>query len=161
MGNVITRADIPELVATLRGQGRRIVTTNGCFDLLHVGHTRYLNQARALGDTLIVGVNSDESVTRLKGPGRPINPAEERAEVLAALACVDYVVVFPEDTPRELLAEIRPDVHAKGGDYTVETLPEAETVRRHGGEIVLVPLIPERSTTRVEQRLRQEGRAGA
>lgn len=154
MGKVITRADIPELVAALRGRGQRIVTTNGCFDILHVGHTRYLAQARALGDVMIVGVNSDASVTRLKGPTRPINPADERAEVLTALWCVDFAVVFDEDTPRELLAEIRPDVHAKGGDYTVATLPEADTVTRNGGEIVLVPLVPGRSTSRVEEKLR-------
>src|SRR2546421_82096 len=110
MGIVISRDQLAQTVAELRRRKLGIVTSNGCFDLLHVGHVRYLQAARRLGDTLIVGVNSDGSVRRLKGPNRPINPAEDRAEVLAALDCVDYVVIFDEDTPRELLQQVRPDI---------------------------------------------------
>ena len=142
------------LVEQHRRSGRRIVFTNGCFDVLHSGHVAYLNQAKRLGDVLIVAVNSDRSVTRLKGDGRPVNAVADRAAVLAALSCVDHVVVFAEDTPRALLDRLRPDVYAKGGDYTVDTLPEAETVRRYGGEIALLDFVPDRSTSRLIDRIR-------
>jgi rfaE bifunctional protein nucleotidyltransferase chain/domain len=126
------------LAARLRAQGRRIVLTNGCFDLLHVGHVRYLTAARALGDVLFVGINSDAAVARLKGAGRPLMPATERAELLASLRAVDHVVVFDEDTADRLVGLVRPDVHAKGTDYTESTVPEAETVRAGGGRVAIV-----------------------
>ena len=153
MGNVISRAELPHVVADLRRRQRTIVASNGCFDLLHVGHVRYLQAARRLGDALIVGVNADESVRRLKGPERPINTEADRAEVLAALACVDYAVIFGEDTASELLSEIRPDVYAKGGDYTLESLPEAAIVQQHGGRVALIPLVPGKSTSALQARL--------
>jgi rfaE bifunctional protein nucleotidyltransferase chain/domain len=127
-----------QLATRLRAAGRRIVLANGCFDLLHVGHVRYLEAARALGDVLFVGINGDAAVARLKGPGRPLMPAAERLELLAALRAVDHVVVFDEDTADALVAAIRPDVHAKGTDYTLETVPERDTVRAHGGRVVIV-----------------------
>jgi D-glycero-beta-D-manno-heptose 1-phosphate adenylyltransferase len=126
------------LAARLRAQGRRIVLANGCFDLLHVGHVRYLAAARALGDVLFVGINSDAAVARLKGAGRPLMPAGERAEMLASLRDVDHVVVFDEDTADRLVGLVRPDVHAKGTDYTERTVPEAATVRASGGRVAIV-----------------------
>jgi D-glycero-beta-D-manno-heptose 1-phosphate adenylyltransferase len=121
----------------VRGRGRRLVLANGCFDLLHVGHVRYLAAARALGDVLIVGLNSDASVRRLKGPGRPLMPAVERAELVAALAAVDHVVVFEDDTADRLVTLLRPAVHAKGTDYTTDSVPEAATVRASGGQVAI------------------------
>ena len=125
-------------VADWRRAGQRIVLANGCFDLLHVGHVRYLHAARLLGDRLIVGVNSDDSVRTLKGDGRPLMPAAERAEILAALADVDAVVIFPERDVRPLIREVRPDVHAKGTDYTPETVPERDAVAEVGGRVAIV-----------------------
>jgi rfaE bifunctional protein nucleotidyltransferase chain/domain len=130
------------------------VFTNGCFDLLHVGHVKTLQRARAEGDRLIVGVNSDDSVRRLKGPSRPLNNEMDRACLLAALKCVDAVTIFPEDTPVEVLSELRPDVHVKGGDYREEDLPEATVVKQHGGRIVLIDLVPNRSTTALIEKSR-------
>ena len=118
-----------------RAEGRRIVSTNGCFDLLHVGHVRFLQTARAAGDLLVVGLNTDASVRRLKGEGRPLTPEAERAEILAALECVDHVVLFDEDTPAQLLAELKPDLHVKGSDYTEAACPEAAVVRQYGGDV--------------------------
>jgi D-beta-D-heptose 7-phosphate kinase/D-beta-D-heptose 1-phosphate adenosyltransferase len=140
--------------ATRRAQGHRIVFTNGCFDIIHRGHTSYLDRARALGDTLIVGLNDDASVQRLKGPSRPVNHLEDRAEVLAGLASVDLVVPFADDSPERLIERIRPEVFVKGGDYTEETLPEAALVRRLGGDVKLLPFIRDLSTTRIIARLR-------
>ncbi|MGV3524309.1 MAG: D-glycero-beta-D-manno-heptose 1-phosphate adenylyltransferase [Candidatus Sericytochromatia bacterium] len=130
-----------------RPAGERLVLTNGCFDLLHVGHVRYLQAARALGDTLLIGVNSDASVRGLKGPERPVNHEQDRAEVLAALACVDFVVIFGTPTADELIAAVRPHVYTKAGDYTLETLPERETLVRLGIETVFVPFQKGYSTT--------------
>jgi D-beta-D-heptose 7-phosphate kinase/D-beta-D-heptose 1-phosphate adenosyltransferase len=145
-----------------REAGKRIVFTNGCFDLLHVGHARYLQQARALGDLLVVGVNTDASVRRLKGPQRPLVPAAERVELIAALACVDYVCLFEEDTPEALIGEVRPHYHVKGGDYQPDDLPEARLVRDLGGEVVILPLTTGRSTTGlVESITRSGGEAAA
>ena len=138
-----------------RRSGKAVVFTNGCFDILHAGHVRYLAEARAQGDVLIVGLNSDESVRALKGKGRPVNPAPDRAEVLTALRSVDHVVVFDEATAEELVRQLRPDVYVKGGDYSLETLPEAAIVASYGGRTALVPLVPGRSTTRVIQRLQK------
>jgi rfaE bifunctional protein nucleotidyltransferase chain/domain len=125
------------LAERLRAAGQRIVLANGCFDLLHVGHVRYLRAARALGDVLFVGVNSDAAVRRLKGPGRPLVPAAERAEIVAALAAVDHVVIFDDDTADRLLERLRPHVHAKGTDYTPATVPERATARAVGAEVVI------------------------
>jgi D-beta-D-heptose 7-phosphate kinase/D-beta-D-heptose 1-phosphate adenosyltransferase len=136
-----------------RQQGERIVFTNGCFDVLHAGHVRYLKQARDLGHLLVVGLNSDASVRRLKGPSRPINSAEARAEVLSALGCVDYVTVFDQDTPLQLIEAVRPHVLVKGGDYRPEEVVGREFVEAHGGQMILLPLVPGQSTTRLVQRL--------
>jgi D-beta-D-heptose 7-phosphate kinase/D-beta-D-heptose 1-phosphate adenosyltransferase len=138
-----------------RAQGARIVFTNGCFDILHRGHITYLNRAKALGDVLIVGLNSDDSVRRLKGDTRPINPLDDRREVLEALSCVDHVVPFSEDTPAELIRVIRPHVFAKGGDYRIETLPEAPLVEALGGEVQILPYVDDRSTSGVIARVRE------
>jgi rfaE bifunctional protein nucleotidyltransferase chain/domain len=125
------------VAAAARAGGRRLVLANGVFDLLHVGHVRYLAAARALGDVLIVGLNSDASVRRVKGPGRPLIPAAERAEMLAALTAVDHVVVFEEDTADRLVALLQPAVHAKGTDYTIESVPERASVRAAGGQVAI------------------------
>jgi rfaE bifunctional protein nucleotidyltransferase chain/domain len=149
------RCTLPALaarVAALRARGGRLVLTNGCFDLLHVGHVRYLQAARRLGDLLAVGVNSDASVRALKGPARPLVPAAERAEVLAALACVDAVVVFDALTAEPLAAALQPEVYVKGQDYTEATLPEARVVRQYGGTVALLPTVPGASTTALVER---------
>jgi rfaE bifunctional protein nucleotidyltransferase chain/domain len=134
---LLTLDEAAALAARLRGQGRRIVLANGCFDLLHVGHVRYLESARALGDVLFVGINSDAAVGRLKGAGRPVMPAGERAEILAALRAVDHVVVFDDDTADALVGRLRPHVHAKGTDYTADSVPEAPTARAVGAEVAI------------------------
>ena len=149
---LIPNERIEEFAATLRAAGARVVFTNGCFDILHAGHVRYLAAARALGDVLILGLNSDASVRRLKGETRPVNSAEDRAEVVGALASVDYVVIFGEDTAEELIARVRPAVYAKGGDYTRETLPEARIVESYGGEVAFIPLVEGKSTTGIIER---------
>ncbi|HEY7213432.1 MAG TPA: adenylyltransferase/cytidyltransferase family protein [Thermoanaerobaculia bacterium] len=139
MGLVLTLPELRRRVAELKAQGKTIAFANGHFDLLHVGHLRYLRAARAEGDVLVVGLNDDASVARLKGPGRPIVPAAERAELLAALEPVGFVVVFEGDSPAPLLADLRPDVHCKGTDYGApERVPEYEAVRAYGGRTVLV-----------------------
>ena len=131
----------------LKADGKKCVFTNGCFDILHLGHASYLREARALGDALVVGVNSDGSVKRLKGAGRPLVPEADRAEMLAALEAVDYVTVFEEDTPAELVAELVPDVIVKGGDYMPGDVAWRETVEAAGGRVVIIPLIEGWSTT--------------
>jgi rfaE bifunctional protein nucleotidyltransferase chain/domain len=136
-----------------RRNHKTLVFTNGCFDLLHAGHVRYLSEAKTLGDVLVVGLNSDESVGRLKGPGRPVNPAADRAEVLAALRSVDHVVVFAEDTAEELVRQLQPDIYVKGGDYSIDRLPESVIVASYGGRTVLVPMVEGRSTSNVIRRL--------
>ncbi len=138
-----------------RAEGRRIVFTNGCFDIIHRGHISYLNQAKSLGDILVVGVNTDEGVRRLKGAGRPINGLEDRVEVLAALSCVDYIVPFAEDTPASLLRLTRPHVFVKGGDYTRETLPEAALVEELGGRVRILPYVEDRSTSGLIERIQR------
>lgn len=153
MGQILSRQEAAAYSQKARQQGQTVVLTNGCFDLLHVGHLRYLQQAKAQGDLLIVGVNADESVKRLKGPTRPLNPAEDRAELLAGLACVDAVVIFPEDTAEPLLGAIIPSLYAKGGDYTVETLPERPTLERLGIRPVFLDLVAGRSTTNLVSKI--------
>ena len=147
---------VPVLSATLsarRARGERLVFTNGCFDLLHIGHTRYLQEARTLGDCLIVGVNSDASVRAIKPNGRPIVPQAQRAEVLAALACVDYVVLFDEPDPRALIVTIQPDVLVKGGDWPIEQIVGRDIVQARGGRVVTIPLVPDMSTTTLVRRI--------
>jgi len=148
--------DLGALVARLdagRRRGARVVFTNGCFDILHRGHVTYLSDAKALGDILVVGVNSDDGIRRLKGPGRPINTLEDRIEVLAALSCVDHLIPFDDDTPCALIRAIRPDVFVKGGDYTRERLPEAALVEELGGVVRILPFVSDRSTTRMIERI--------
>ena len=136
-----------------RRAGHRIVFTNGCFDLLHRGHVECLQQAASLGDVLVVGVNSDDSVRRLKGPGRPVVPAGDRAAIVAALGCVEYVTIFDEDTPAELLEAVQPDFYVKGGDYDAAALPERQVVERYGGKVVTVGYLEGRSTSEIMTRL--------
>ena len=136
--NIYSRSELAERVKAERQDGARIILANGCFDLIHVGHIRYLDGAKALGGFLVVGINSDRQVSRLKGEGRPFMPASERAEVIAALRCVDAVTTFDEATVEELILAIRPDVHAKGTDYTTDTVPEREIVRGYGGTVAIV-----------------------
>ncbi len=145
---------VRELVAVLRQSGRRVVFTNGVFDILHAGHTTYLDAARALGDVLVLGLNTDESVRRLKGPERPINSELDRATVVAALRSVDHVVLFADDTPLRLIEMILPDVLVKGGDYTRQTIVGADVVEAHGGRVVTIPLVEGRSTTSIINRAR-------
>ena len=150
---LIQRAQIAQFSAVLRDAGARVVFTNGCFDILHAGHVRYLAAARALGDYLILGLNSDASVRRrLKGETRPVNSEADRAEVVGALASVDYVVIFGEDTAEALIDEVRPAVYVKGGDYTRETLPESRIVEAYGGEVAFIPLVAGKSTTNIIER---------
>jgi D-beta-D-heptose 7-phosphate kinase/D-beta-D-heptose 1-phosphate adenosyltransferase len=145
-----------ELVARLgRPRSERVVFTNGCFDVLHRGHVEYLESARGLGDLLVVGLNTDDSVRRLKGPSRPVNPEDDRAYVLAGLAAVDYVTFFAEDTPRDLIVALLPDVLVKGGDYRKEDIVGGAEVEAAGGEVVVAPLVPGRSTTAILQRAAQ------
>ncbi|MDZ4284599.1 MAG: D-glycero-beta-D-manno-heptose 1-phosphate adenylyltransferase [Patescibacteria group bacterium] len=145
---IFTRKKLLAAIAQLKRRGKTTVTTNGVFDLLHVGHVRYLREAKKLGDVLIVAVNSDKSTRILKGSTRPLNPARDRAEVLAALECVDFVTIFNERDPRALLSEIKPHVHVKGGDYKLENLPEREVVEKHAGRVVLIKPSRGYSTTR-------------
>ncbi|MGN7189497.1 D-glycero-beta-D-manno-heptose 1-phosphate adenylyltransferase [Curtobacterium sp. MCBA15_004] len=152
---VVDHDDLSLAVDAARAAGRRVVFTNGCFDVVHRGHTTYLRQARELGDLLVVALNDDDSVRRLKGPERPINTAEDRAGVLAALACVDLVTVFATDTPIPLIERLRPEVYVKGGDYSPEMLSETDVVRAYGGEVVMVDYVPEHSTTAVVRRIRE------
>ena len=143
------------MLAEDRRQRRAIVFTNGCFDLMHIGHTRYLQAARSLGDLLVVGVNSDESVRALKkGPERPIVPEAQRAEVVAALACVDYVVIFREPDPGSLIASLQPDVLVKGGDWPLDRIVGRDSVEARGGRVQTIPLVPGISTTTLIQRIR-------
>jgi rfaE bifunctional protein nucleotidyltransferase chain/domain len=130
--------ELRPLILRAKRRKRTVVFVNGCFDLMHVGHVRYLEGAKAQGDILVVGVNSDESVCALKGPGRPLQSAADRAEILASFACVDYVTIFQDVTVDRLLRELKPDVHAKGTDYTRDSVPERETVRSYGGRIAIV-----------------------
>ena len=150
----MTTAEAARLVGRLRAAGKTIVFTNGVFDLLHPGHVRYLQKARALGDALIVGVNSDRSVRANKGPSRPINSEEERAEVLAAFGCVDAVVVFDEETPHRLIAALQPDVLVKGADWAADAIVGRDIVEARGGKVVRVPVESGYATTTIIDRIR-------
>mgnify|MGYP000843948236 FL=1 len=155
-GRILGRGALRELCARWRAQGETVVFTNGCFDILHVGHARYLEQARALGDHLVVGVNSDRSTRALKGPERPIVPESERAEMVASLRAVDAVSIFDEELPDEVIRAVRPNIHTKVGDYREEDLPEAEAVRECGGEVRVLALVPDHSTTRLVEMMRRK-----
>ena len=153
MGLLVSQDDLIVHVAARKRNGDRVVFTNGCFDLLHPGHVRCLEQARALGDLLVVGVNSDSSVRQLKGDARPILSQDERAEILAALAAVDYVVIFDEPTPRALIARLRPDVLVKGGDWSPDEIVGREEVEAAGGRVISIPLEPGYSTSSIIERI--------
>ncbi len=150
---IIDRNDAATFCDGLKQSGRQIVFTNGCFDIIHAGHVRYLTAAKNFGDVLIVGLNTDESVRRLKGDSRPINNQDDRAEVLLGLKAVDHVIFFGEATAENLIAEVKPNVYVKGGDYTLDTLPEAKIVQRYGGRVELVNLVAGRSTTNIVQKI--------
>lgn len=149
MGQIAKFADISTCLAPFRSQNKKIVFTNGCFDLLHVGHVRYLQEAKRLGDLLVVGINSDASVRRLKGPTRPVQLEEDRAEILAALGCVDFAVVFAEDTPEKLIHLVKPDILVKGGDWKVEQIVGSDFVLAHGGKVLSLQFVDGKSTTRL------------
>jgi rfaE bifunctional protein nucleotidyltransferase chain/domain len=162
MGQVLTESELTALIAQDKRDGRSIAFANGCFDILHVGHVRYLEGAAREADRLIVAINDDGSVRALKGEGRPVMPAAERAEIVAALRSVDYVITFSEPNVERLLLQLKPDVHCKGTDYTVETVPERETVKGYGGRIAIVGDPKDHSTKAVLGKLRSsnfEGRS--
>ena len=153
MGQILDRKDIISTTEKLKKENKKIVFTNGCFDILHIGHVRYLKKSASFGDILIVGLNSDNSVKRLKGETRPINNEQDRAELLSELNFVDFVVIFEEDTPDKLLDEIKPDVYTKGADYNLETLPEAKTVLKNNGKVEFINLVEGKSTTNVIKKI--------
>src|SRR5678815_3659184 len=153
MKTILSREDLANRIASARAYGARIIFANGCFDVLHVGHVRYLDGARKLGDILIVGINSDEQVALQKGAGRPVLPARERAEIVAALESVTYVTIFNEPTVEQLLLTLKPDVHAKGTDYTTESVPERDVVRSYGGQVAIVGDPKDHSTTEIIARV--------
>lgn len=153
MREPVKREDLQDLLYDIRKQGKTIVTTNGCFDILHVGHVRYLEETKKFGDVLIVALNSDKSVKELKGDGRPINNELDRAEVLNGLKSVDYVVLFDEKSPAQLLSEIKPDVHTKGADYNEDTLPEAKIIKENGGRLEFIQFVQGKSTTATIQKI--------
>ena len=146
---IIQRDGVCDLIDKLHQNGKTVVATNGCFDILHVGHVRYLEKTKSFADVLIVLLNSDKSVKSIKGPTRPINNENDRAEVLCALKSVDYVVLFDEDSPRNLLDEMKPDVYTKGADYTMETLPEADIMKKNGTRVEFIEFVQGKSTTNI------------
>jgi D-beta-D-heptose 7-phosphate kinase/D-beta-D-heptose 1-phosphate adenosyltransferase len=157
---IINREELLRVRASLRAEGRRLVFTNGCFDILHVGHVRYLSEARRLGDALLVAINSDASVRALKGAGRPILNESERAEILAALSSVDFVTVFDAESPRALISEVLPDVLVKGGDYRLDEIHGREEVERAGGRVLSLPFVEGASTTGIIERVKEINRDG-
>jgi D-glycero-beta-D-manno-heptose 1-phosphate adenylyltransferase len=157
MGKIVSQDELIQATAREKRDGRRVVFTNGCFDLLHPGHVRCLAEARALGDVLVVAVNSDRSVRGNKGPERPLVPERDRAEVLAALASVDYVTIFDEPTPRELIARLLPNILVKGADWALDQVAGRDEVESAGGRVVSIPLAPGYSTTSLVQRIRNTG----
>jgi len=153
MKSVISLKRLLKELAPLREKGRKVVFTNGCFDIIHAGHVRYLTKARSLGDMLVVGLNSDASVRAIKGPSRPIVPESERAEVLGALRCVDYVVIFNEDTPLSLITALRPDILVKGSDWAAHEIVGGDVVKKSGGRVARIRLLKGRSTTNIIKRV--------
>lgn len=158
MGELIKRENIRALVKEIQDRGQTVVTTNGCFDVLHVGHVRYLTQTKGYADYSIVLLNSDKSIRSIKGEGRPINNENDRAEVLCALSCVDYVVLFDEDSPGDLIGEIKPNVHTKGADYSVETLPEADVILKNGGRIEFIAFVEGKSSSSIIEKMKEADR---
>lgn len=154
MGQVLRRENIAQFVQNLHKSGKTVVATNGCFDILHVGHVRYLQKTKTFADYSIVLLNSDKSVRSIKGESRPINNENDRAEILCALSCVDYVVLFDEDSPRDLLDEIKPDVYTKGADYTMETLPEADIMRKNNTKVEFIEFVAGKSTTNTIEKMK-------
>ena len=152
---LVQREDLRALIDTIHHAGKTVVTTNGCFDILHVGHVRYLEKTKTFGDYLIVLLNSDKSVKSIKGPSRPVNNEMDRAEILSALRCVDYVVLFDEDSPRNLLDEMKPDVYTKGVDYTMETLPEADIMKKNGTRVEFIDFVEGKSTTKTIEKMKE------
>ena len=155
MGQVLSIEKLVKEIEILKSNGKKIVSTNGCFDILHVGHVRYLQKSASLGDILVVCLNSDRSVKALKGDSRPLNNESDRAEVLAALGCVDFVVIFDEDTPINYLAQIKPDIHTKGGDYDINTLPEAKVIMDNGGKVEFINFVEGKSTTNIINKMKK------
>ncbi|MDD3437542.1 MAG: D-glycero-beta-D-manno-heptose 1-phosphate adenylyltransferase [Candidatus Gastranaerophilales bacterium] len=153
MGETVKREKIRDIVKDIQASGKTVVTTNGCFDILHVGHVRYLQKTKSFADYSIILLNSDKSVKLIKGQDRPINNENDRAEILCALSCVDYVVLFDESSPRDLLNEIKPDVHTKGADYSTETLPEADVILKNGGTIEFIEFVEGKSTTKIIKKM--------
>ena len=153
MGQVIDRLNIADFVDKLHKSGKTVVATNGCFDILHVGHVRYLQKTKTFANYSIVLLNSDKSVRLIKGKDRPINNENDRAEILCALSCVDYVVMFDEQSPAALLEEIKPDVYTKGADYTMETLPEAEIMKRNNIKVEFIDFVEGKSTTNIIKKI--------
>lgn len=147
MSKVKTLEELKQIVNEAKSKGLKVVTTNGCFEILHIGHVRYLQSAKQLGDILIVAINSDSSVTAIKGSKRPLVPQEERAEILSALSCVDYVMIFNEVDPTHFLKELKPDIHVKGGDYTIDRIVERDVVESIGAKLYLLPGAEGKSTT--------------
>ena len=154
MGSVLKINELVKEIELLKKQGKKIVSTNGCFDILHVGHVRYLQKSASLGDILVVYLNSDRSVKALKGDSRPLNNENDRAEVLAGLGCVNYVVIFDEDTPVNFIAQVKPDIHTKGGDYDVNNLPEARVVMENGGKLEFINFVEGKSTTNIINKMK-------
>ena len=152
---LVKREDVRALIDVIHHAGKTVVTTNGCFDILHAGHVRYLEKTKSFGDFLIVLLNSDKSVKSIKGQSRPIHNENDRAEILSALRCVDYVVLFDEDSPRDLLDEMKPDVYTKGADYTMETLPEADIMKKNGTRVEFIEFLQGRSTTKTIEKMQQ------
>ena len=156
MGQVLRRENVADFVSKLHQSGKTVVATNGCFDILHVGHVRYLQKTKTFADYSIVLLNSDKSVRSIKGPNRPINNEQDRAEILCALSCVDYVVLFDEDSPRNLLDEIKPDVYTKGADYTMQTLPEADIMKKNNTKKNIITFVEGKSTTLTIEKINKE-----
>ena len=151
---LVERQDIAKFCEILRKGGQKVVFTNGCFDILHAGHVTYLEAAKAQGDVLVLGLNTDASVRRLKGPERPISSELDRAKVVGALKSVDYVVLFGEQTAEAVIAEVKPDIYVKGGDYTLDTLPEAKIVQSYGGKVAFIDMVEGRSTTNIINKIK-------
>lgn len=150
---IVSESQLQSLLSQHKAQKKTVVFTNGCFDILHAGHVRYLNAAKELGDILIIGLNSDSSVSALKGPTRPVNSEDDRAEVIAGLQAVDYVVIFGDATAERMVATIKPDIYVKGGDYTVDKLPEAQVAAAYGGKTILIPEVPGRSSSNIIKKI--------
>lgn len=154
MDKLVNKKDLDRLIEKLRNENKTIVMTNGCFDILHAGHVRYLKESKKFGDILIVGLNSDISIKAVKGNNRPINPENDRIEVLSGLEAVSYIVLFDEISPVDIINKIKPDIYTKGADYTIKTLPEAETIINNGGRIEFIKLVEGRSTTKIIDKIR-------